>query len=101
MSGTATVHRSSSFDCQFNGDYAQIPPHMQAAIRRYIIEGIQPGDFLTAVITNNLRNAVGKADADNLALLKLYVQWFYNEAPAPCWGSQQNMDEWLKAYGPA
>jgi hypothetical protein len=74
---------------------------MQAAIRRYVIQGVQPGDFLTAVITNDLRNAVGKADDENLPLLKLYVQWFYNEAPAPCWGSKQNMTEWLTARGQA
>ena len=81
----------------FNGEYAQIPAHMQQALRRYVLEGIRPGDFLTAVICNDLRNAVGRADETNLPLLKLYVQWFYNVAPGSCWGSAGNMAEWMNA----
>ena len=81
----------------FKGDYAQIPEYMQAALRRYVLQGIKPGDFLTAVICNDLRNAVGRADAVNLPLLKLYVQWFYNVAPGACWGSLENMNEWINA----
>lgn len=81
----------------FDGEYAAIPQHMQAALRRYVVEGLKPGDFLTAVICNDLRNAVGRADADNLPLLKTYVQWFYNIAPGSCWGSREHMDEWMNA----
>lgn len=95
---TADSSFSEKFgDVAFFGQYADIPPHMQAALRRYVIEGIKPGDFLTAVICNNLQNAVNRADDDNLALLKTYVQWFYNEAPAACWGSPTNMDLWMTA----
>ena len=83
------------FEVSFNGQYADIPAHMQDAIRRYVIQGYKPGDFLTGVITNNLRQAVGHADETNLPLLKTYVQWFYNEAPGSCWGSVQAMNEWM------
>lgn len=79
----------------FKGDYAQIPEHMQQALRRYVLQGIKPGHFLTAVICNDLRNAVGHADETNLPLLKLYVQWLYNVAPGPCWGSDERMLKWL------
>lgn len=82
---------------EFKNSYAQIPEHMQAALRRYVLEGIQPGDFLTGVITNDLKRAVGHADAINLPLLKLYVQWFYNIAPGFCWGSTAIMREWMNA----
>lgn len=80
---------------RFDGEYAQIPEHMQAALRRYVLEGLKPGHFLTAVICNDLRNAVGHADETNLPLLKVYVQWFYNIAPGPCWGSLDRMNEWM------
>lgn len=80
----------------FNDDYAQIPEHMQSALRRYVLQGLKPGDFLTAVICNDLRNAVGRADSDNLPLLKLYVQWFYNVAPGTCWGSRDIMVRWME-----
>lgn len=81
---------------EFNGQYAAIPPHMQEAIRRYVINGIKPGRFLTGVITNNLSEAVNNADETNLPLLRLYVLWFYNEAPGSCWGSVNALNEWMK-----
>lgn len=83
------------FDIEFTGDYAAIPPHMQDAIRRYLVQGIAPGHFLSAVIKNDLRGAIGNADADNLPLIKLYVQWFYNVAPGNCHGSPEIMKEWI------
>lgn len=88
-----------NFDAEFDphGYYAEIPAHMRAAIKRYIVNRIQPGDFLTAVITNNLRDAVNRADAENLPLLQLYVQWFYNIAPGSCHGSREHMQKWLEA----
>lgn len=79
----------------FNGEYAQIPQHMQLALRRYVLEGIKPGDFLTAVICNDLRNAVFRADDENYPLLKLYLQWFYNISPESCWGSPEKMGAWM------
>ena len=79
----------------FPGPYAQIPKHMQEAIRRYVERGIRPGDFLTGVITNDLMRAVNHADDTNLPLLRTYVQWFYNYAPGACWGSKAAMGEWM------
>lgn len=83
------------FELYFTGEYADIPQRMQDAMTRYVLEGVQPGDFLTAVITNNLRDAVNRADAINLPLLKTYVRWFYNVAPGNCHGSVKHMQEWI------
>lgn len=83
------------FDVEFTGQYEAIPQHMQEAIRRYIVQGLAPGHFLSAVIKNDLRGAVNYADAVNLPLIKLYVQWFYNVAPGNCHGSPEVMKEWM------
>lgn len=81
----------------FVGDsYDQIPPHMREAIERYVIEHKATGDFLRAVITNDLRNAVNRADATNLQLLPVYVRWFYNRAPSACHGSPERLAAWLQ-----
>jgi hypothetical protein len=77
-------------------DYDQIPPHMREAIEMYVIERKCTGDFLRAVITNDLRNAVGRADDTNLPLLPIYVRWFYNRAPASCHGSPARFEAWLQ-----
>jgi hypothetical protein len=73
-----------------------IRPDMLAAIRRYIDDRIPPGDFLTAVICNDLREATGRADDGNLLNLPAFVAYFYNEAPAACWGNAQKMEAWLE-----
>lgn len=72
-----------------------IPVYMMGAIRRYIEEGIPPGHFLTAVICNNLSDAVSYADDVNVANLPAYVGYFYNRAPSTCWGSREKMDAWI------
>lgn len=94
MSGMELAPQVFDTPCEFPNEYAQIPPHMQEAIRRYVVQGFVPGHFLQGVITNDLRMAVNHADQTNLPLIKLYVQWFYNQAPAACHGSQQSMLQW-------
>lgn len=83
------------FDLYFTGEYEKIPERMQDALKRYVHERIQPGQFLTAVLRNDLKEAVGRADDENLPLLPLYVRWLYNVAPGCCWGSPENVKEWL------
>jgi len=73
-----------------------IPDRMMGGIRRYIDEKIKPGEFLTAVICNDLAEAVGQADDENINNLPAYVSYFYNLAPAICHGSKKKMDEWLE-----
>ena len=89
----------SLVDFTFDGE--AIPERMHGAITRYIERRIAPGNFLTAVICNDLREAVHRADDENIKLLPAYVSYFYNEAPSPCWGSREKMNEWIaKAHKP-
>ena len=90
MSETQTNYASY----QVRGFY--IRPQMMGAIRRYIEEGLQPGDFLTALICNNLRESVARADDENMRNLPAYVAYLYNEAPADCWGTKERMADWIK-----
>ena len=82
-----------NFTCQ--GRY--IPCRMWGGIIRWIVYGIFPGDFLTAVIRNDLREAVWQADDENIHLISTYVSFFYNEAPSLCSGNNRRVDEWHKA----
>jgi hypothetical protein len=72
-----------------------IPERMMGSIQRYVELGIPPGDFLTAIICNDLREAVGRADDENMANIPAFVSYFYNEVPSQCWGSRENMDAWM------
>ncbi len=73
-----------------------IPAYMLDAVNRYIHKGDRPGDFLTVVICNNLREAIARADDHNTANLPAYVAFFHNEAPSQCWGSRVKMQAWME-----
>lgn len=71
---------------------------MMEAILRWIQHGIEPGDFLRAVINNDLREAIGRADDDNMRNLPAIVGYFYNEAPSSCWGSPEKAQAWAALF---
>ena len=64
-----------------------IPKVTKDSLDRYVNEGIMPGGFLRAVLTNDLASAVFKADSNNLAALKDIMLYIYNEVPSDAWGS--------------
>ena len=74
---------------------AHIPEYMHDGVIRYIVNHIAPGDFLEAVISNDLREAVARADSENREALVHWVIWFYNHAPSACWGSTKRLKQWL------
>lgn len=76
-------------------DYA-IPDHTKGALERYILDGLEPGGFLTAVLANDLFGAVGKADHMNAYALKDICGWVYNYAPRNSWGSYEIVRKYLE-----
>ena len=74
----------------------EIPHGMRDSLERYVNGRIKPGDFLQAVIKNDLKESVLLADYENMANLPAYVNYFYNHAPSICWGSAKKMEAWLK-----
>ena len=73
-----------------------IPGYMHQSIVNFYENGYQPGSFLTAVIDNDLKEAVGRADDTNIHCIKNYVMWFYNHAPDGTWGFSGATEKWCK-----
>jgi molybdopterin-guanine dinucleotide biosynthesis protein A len=65
-------------------------------LKRYIEHRIPTGDFLRAVLENDLQRATAHADNRNLPLIGLYCKYLYNEAPSACWGSPKKVKAWLE-----
>lgn len=82
-------------------DYSLLPAGLRGGALRYIEQGILPGDFLQAVIRNDLAAAAGRADAGNRERLFDIVSFWYNEAPGQCWGSREKMEAWVEHGGAA
>ena len=80
-------------------DYSELPEHMRFGVHNYIEHGLEPGSFLRAVISNNLFEAIKRADRVNAEYLPLYVRFFESNAPAWCYGSLKNYTSWVALGG--
>jgi hypothetical protein len=72
-----------------------VPEHMHDGYVRYLLNYLEPGHFLYAVLMNDLKEACARADEKNAAALTQHVFFLYNYAPASCWGSVENVMKWL------
>ena len=73
-----------------------IPEYMIGGLQRYLVDGINPGSFLSSVICNNLFEAAACADHLNAQKLMNYCMFFYNDVPSACFGSTEKFNAWIK-----
>ena len=88
------------YKCTINGWEYYIPRRMEQGIVNYINHHIMPGSFLQAIFENNLVDAVGQADPQNLYNLPAYASYLYNEVSADCWGSPEKVKKWVAMRNP-
>lgn len=69
-----------------------------AAFDRYAEYGIPTGSFLRAVLENNLKEAFGMADRNNLINLSAVVGYCYNNLPSNIWGSPEKVKQHLATF---
>ena len=86
------------------GHSSHLPATLQQGLLRYLDHGIEPGHFLTAVLTNDLFEAIGRADNQSLQVLPDICKFIYNHTPHCCWGSKEKVAKYKKrqkgdAYG--
>lgn len=82
-----------------DANWTLIPEHCRGGLRRYIERGTDVGDFLYAVLANDLRGAVRRADDTNMGHLADYVKFLYCYAPSQCWGSPAKVAAWMGEGG--
>ena len=75
--------------------YAAIPQRMIPPLYAYVLEGKKPGDYLTAVLCNNLWQSSFCADSENVKLMREWALLVYNYTPSGCNGSKEAMDRWM------
>jgi hypothetical protein len=77
----------------------KVPDYMLPGLARWIMWGIYPGDFLTAVIHDSLKEAAMRADVNNQRLLWQWADVMYNCVPNEAQGSIQLAKDWNKRGG--
>lgn len=78
---------------EFSGE---IPHYMIDSLLLYLNNGIKPGDFLTAVLENNLTQAFMFADETNKQWLEAWARTMYNIVDSSAWGSKEKVIEYMK-----
>lgn len=76
----------------------ECPTDVKCALYRYAREGWRTGDFLRAVLSNNLMLAVQLADNRNYLHLHAICQFVVHELPHGCWGSSEAVDAHLGTF---
>jgi len=74
-------------------------PRIKDAIDRHVVTGGHCGDFVTAVLENNLKEAFVRADDHNAAHMKDIVAYCYYEIPSTAWGSPEAVAKWRELGG--
>lgn len=72
-----------------------IRPQMVKSLMAYVTEHIPVGDFLQAVISNDMYRAMSRADRDNFNNLPAFVYFLAWEVPSDCWGSREAYKDWI------
>ncbi len=75
--------------------WLEIPEHLREPLGRFLVHGLHPGDFLKAVISNNLKQAVASGNDASLAGLRPLVMFMLNHAPAYAFGYSGAYQIWV------
>ena len=78
-----------------NFDNYRLTEQSKESLYNYFVHGLEPGSFMTCVLSNDLIGAAGRADFVNIDLLGEYAKWLVNHAPYQSYGSPEIVKGWL------
>lgn len=81
-----------------NADWSLVPNHQREGLFEYIRVGRPTGGFLFALLSNDLFDAVGRADRGSLGGMKATVS-FLRWMPIGCYGSRDAVNKWMHDGG--
>lgn len=78
-------------------DY-QVPKEWAEVMYNYLVYGLPPGSFFTAVLSNDFMGAVSHSHPANyIGSLKALVSWIFNYiTEGTAYGSYAIVDKWMK-----
>lgn len=77
-------------------DYTLLPERVLNNLLAYVKGEEAPGGFLYAVLSNDLFQAIGRADTEMKPLIPLLVHYIHWEVPGSCHGSHEHVKRWIK-----
>ncbi len=76
-----------------------VPSGLRSGLIRHILVGGTVGGFLTALLENDLMEAVPRADSGSLAGLRELCQFVHGYTPRDCHGSREIVRAWRDQGG--
>lgn len=70
--------------------------YLDEGLENYLMHGLKPGGFLTAVLANDLFGAANRADHWNRQRLPEIVNEILHKVPSLAIGSYEAVDDWCK-----
>lgn len=77
---------------------SRVSEHIRESLARYVDHGVPLGDFLEAVVANDLVGAAVRADLSNAGALAAIAGVVYRELPITCWGSRRVYNAWIAIH---
>ncbi len=73
-----------------------IPVHLRDGLRAYLMQYVRPGDYLLAVLRNDLLDAMRRAaDTSAVFAVRSIALYLFACAPPKSYGDRDNVDHWL------
>lgn len=84
-------------------DGFDVPEHTKGALTRYLLFGLQPGGFLTAMLEGDgsgahLSYCVGLADEQNQLAIMEIRRWIEHYMPTDTYGSQKAVRDYIRSF---
>ena len=73
-----------------------LPRHTQITIKNYLINGWEPGGFVTSMLALDMERALRTADVANRHYFWKIGRWILDNAPEGSWGNYDLVDAWCK-----
>lgn len=78
-----------------------VPDHLRQPLEKFIDEGVRPGEFLEAFLTNDLFGTLANADFASRRRLADIANFIDSFVPGVCYGSKKTFDDWIEIGGMA
>jgi len=76
-------------------DTEKVPDHIKGILDRYINHRLNPGQFVTCVLANDILTACDYADSECAEQLFAIVKYVRNQLPINSYGSYTKVQEYL------
>ena len=76
----------------------ELPMYMKEPVENWVFHGIPGGGFLTALLTNNLKETFTRADSNNKRKVYNWVRFIIWSLPSSCQGSEEKVNNWMEQH---